>query len=123
MIKVQGTAYGAVSYAICQDAGYTGYKRDVAHEATAHALDWWQGKELTGNFFPPDITMGKPEQKRRCKKYVKLMTKDLKPGFWSDPVGFIFWPAILSGIIDMVIKMVIEWLNSRDSSEWRGAQQ
>jgi len=123
MIKVQGESYGAVSHAICTQSGYTGYKQDVAHKATAHALDWWLAKDLPQGFTPPNLMMSKRDQRRCCKRYVKEMTRELKPGFFDDPVGFIIWPAILNGIIGVVIQLVLDWLNSNNSLDWRKAHQ
>jgi hypothetical protein len=109
-MNVYGDNYAAVAWAVNEEKGYVGSKADLVNEVTPHVLDWWQRPTVNT---PMAIAMSKSDQYRYCKHYVKRRVQ---------PVGFfqtLFWPFILKA----VIQLVLEWLNSRESQEWRMANQ
>lgn len=108
-MKVYGTSYDAVAEAVVAEKRYYGAKADLVRQVTPHVLNW---RKTTAMQFNSDGV-----KRRSAYRYVTNRVQ--RPSLFRNPVQFAFWPMI----IQMVIQLVLDWLNSPESYDWREANR
>ncbi len=111
-MKVQGNNDDAIAYAACVEAGYepNSRKGKIAKEVSKLVLEW-----STDNLTFAGDFKRTGDYQRNVTKYVKRNIQVSSPSFLLAP----FWPLILNVIISYIVPIVLDWLLSDDSKEWR----